>query len=338
MINYKTTITKENIMNKLKKIGLSALAGSLVATSAFAGEMAVGGSAKATWTDNGSDTSTGSGIGMNKLLTFTGSGEMDNGHNIKVYFGNNGTSQSSASMTYDMGDMGALTLDNGVGGHGIGSIDDKTPTANEEIWDNVSHGTGHDGYRVGVGNAGALAYTTTLGGLTVSADYLKQGGGTLEDGSTAGSAASTGTSRSVALTFAPADGVAAGVGMGEAGNAIVNNESNQLTGFVTYAAGPVSLGYQMSEEETQGAANWNTQQWGVTFNVSDNISIGYGERTVDFKIGGNNAIQDQEDHGVSASYTMGSMSIAGNMNKSNDTHGVLNSDNETTEIALSFAF
>ena len=114
MINYKTTITKENIMNKLKKIGLSALAGSLVATSAFAGEMAVGGSAKATWTDNGSDTSTGSGIGMNKLLTFTGSGEMDNGHNIKVYFGNNGTSQSSASMTYDMGDMGALTLDNGV--------------------------------------------------------------------------------------------------------------------------------------------------------------------------------------------------------------------------------
>ena len=142
-------------------------------------------------------------------------------------------------------------------------------------------------------------------------------------------------SRSVALTFAPADGVAAGVGMGESGNALVANESNQLTGFVTYAAGPVSLGYQMSEEETQGAANWNTQQWGVTFNVSDNIAVGYGERTVDR---GNQSTADEEDRGFSASYTMGSMSIAGNMNKSDDTHGVLNSDNETTEIALSFAF
>jgi len=36
-------------MNNLKKIGLSALAGSLVATSAFAGEMSVSGSAKATY-------------------------------------------------------------------------------------------------------------------------------------------------------------------------------------------------------------------------------------------------------------------------------------------------
>ena len=35
-------------MNNLKKIGLSALAGSLVATSAFAGEMSVAGSAALT--------------------------------------------------------------------------------------------------------------------------------------------------------------------------------------------------------------------------------------------------------------------------------------------------
>ena len=112
-------------MNNLKKIGLSALAGSLVATSAFAGEMSVSGSAKATYTDRGETTNTGNNFGMNKLLSFTGSGDLDTGHSISVYFGNNGTSQSSASMTYDMGDMGSLTLDNGVGGHGIGSIDDK---------------------------------------------------------------------------------------------------------------------------------------------------------------------------------------------------------------------
>ena len=36
-------------MNKLAKIGLTALAGSLVATSAFAGSMSVSGSAKVTY-------------------------------------------------------------------------------------------------------------------------------------------------------------------------------------------------------------------------------------------------------------------------------------------------
>ena len=42
-------------MNKITKIGLTALAGSLVATSAFAGAMSVSGSAKVTYTGgNGS--------------------------------------------------------------------------------------------------------------------------------------------------------------------------------------------------------------------------------------------------------------------------------------------
>ena len=67
-------------MNNLKKIGLSALAGSLVATSAFAGEMAVSGSAKATYTDReDGSVLTGSQFGMNKLLGFSGSGDLDNG-------------------------------------------------------------------------------------------------------------------------------------------------------------------------------------------------------------------------------------------------------------------
>ena len=78
-------------MNNLKKVGLSALAGSLVATSAIAGEMSVSGSAKLTFTDRQTASLTGTPFGMNKLLGFSGSGEMDNGHTVSVYFGNNGT-------------------------------------------------------------------------------------------------------------------------------------------------------------------------------------------------------------------------------------------------------
>jgi len=318
-------------MNKLKKIGLSALAGSLVATSAFAGEMAVGGSAKATWTDK-PGTLSGSNFGLNKLLTFTGSGDLDSGHSVSVYFGNNGTSQSSAYLAYDMGDMGTVTLDNGAGGHGIGSIDDKTPTANEEIWDNIAHGTGHDGYRVGVGNAGALAYATTVAGVGISADYVKQGGGSVEDG--AMGAGQVGSSRSLALTYALADGLTVGAGIGDAGTARTDIEAQQATMFATYAVGGFSFGVQQAEERTTEAYDWETIQWGASFNVNDNISIGYGQRTVDRT----DTTVDQEDSGFSASWTMGSMSVKGNFNTSDDMHGTAGSNKETTEVAVSFAF
>ena len=319
-------------MNNLKKIGLSALAGSLVATSAFAGEMAVGGTAKATWTDRETGTNTVNQIGMNKGLTFTGSGDLDSGHSIKVYTALNGTSRSSSSITYDMGDMGSLVLDQGVGGHGIGSIDDKMPTANEEIWDNIANAT--ESYLVGIGNSGVLAYSNTFAGVTVSADYAKQGGGALEDGAVNTGTGLTGTSRSVALTTTISDGFNVGVGVGDAGTVVNSADANQETIFATYAVGGVTVGLQRSKEDTAGAKDWTSTQWGVSFNVSDNISIGYGERTVDIT----ETTLDQEDTGFSASYTMGSMSVKANMNKSDDQNGAAGTDKETTEIAVSFAF
>ena len=70
----------------IKKIGLTALAGSLVATSAFAGEMTLSGSATLTYSDwSGTETTTAtnagasSNWGMDQELTASGSGELDNG-------------------------------------------------------------------------------------------------------------------------------------------------------------------------------------------------------------------------------------------------------------------
>jgi len=322
-------------MNNIKKIGLSALAGSLVATSAFAGEMAVSGSAKVTYTDKQDGSLTGSQFGMNKLLGFTGSGELDSGHTVTAYFGNNGTSQSSASLTYDMGDAGTIMFDQGAGGHGIGSIDDKTPTAAEEIWDNISHGAGHDGFRAGIGNAGAISYATTVGSATVSADYVRKGGGVVEDGATG--LGGSGSSKSIAITTSPADGIGIGFGMADLGSGNVDADQTQTTAYITYAVGSISAGFQMASEGGQAdTAQWTTTQWGVSFNVSDDISVGYGQRTVD--MGSDSTLVDQSDSGVSASYTMGSMSISANMNQTDDLKGTSGSDLETTEIAVSFAF
>ena len=319
-------------MNKLKKVGLSALAGSLVATSAIAGEMAVSGSAKLTYTDRETGTITGTPFGMNKLLGFSGSGEMDNGWNMSVYFGNNGTSQSSATLSIDMGDMGKLTYDSGAGGHGIGSIDDKTPTAAEEIWDNISYGSGHDGFRVGIGNSGAIAYAVTMGGVSVTADYVRQGGGAVEDGSTG--SAGTGSGSSIALTMSPKDGVTVGAGAGNKGNANASEEDKQKTAFVTFAVGATTIGVQRSYQDSGGtAADWTTTQWGISFAVNENLSLSYGERTIDAE-----ASTDEEDSGIAASYTMGSMSFSANHNKADNLKGTSGSNKETTEIAVSFAF
>ena len=70
-------------MNKFKKIGLSALAGSLVAVSANAGEMSVAGSASVGLEHiNGGAANSGKSWYMGNQLTFSGSGELDNGMNV----------------------------------------------------------------------------------------------------------------------------------------------------------------------------------------------------------------------------------------------------------------
>ena len=72
-------------MNNFKKIGLTALAGSLVATSVYAGEMSVAGSAS--WRiSNHAGTDGGKTMAMGNQLTFTGGGEMDNGMNVSLSF------------------------------------------------------------------------------------------------------------------------------------------------------------------------------------------------------------------------------------------------------------
>ena len=72
-------------MNNLKKIGLSALAGSLVAFSASAGEMSVSGGASI-GLKNTSKTASGKSWTMGNQLTFSGSGELDNGMNVALSF------------------------------------------------------------------------------------------------------------------------------------------------------------------------------------------------------------------------------------------------------------
>ena len=66
-------------MNNLKKLGLTALAGSLVASTAVAGSLDVTGTAKVKYQSQGSERVSGNPWSDATTITFSGSGDLDNG-------------------------------------------------------------------------------------------------------------------------------------------------------------------------------------------------------------------------------------------------------------------
>ena len=336
-------ITKGKNMNNIKKIGLTALAGSLVAISAQAAEMTVSGATMLTYTSEDSTEVTGNPFGMKTNLSFKASGEV-NGYNVSYMqtSADQFAGMSSARLSVDMGDMGKLIVDQGfVSATGLGTIDDKTPTAAEEIWD------GLDGKTVGglvgaAGSSGVFNYINTFSGVKLNAAARKGSGTKNSDGASSGAGQSA---WDFALTtdgeMLGVDGLAIGAGYGEAENGSVGTggDDAHASAFANYSVGPVTFGYQMSyiEHNLIGTDNEETTAWGLAFNVNENLSISYGERDVVFKGQGSGDITEKGD-GIAVAYTMGSMKIAGNMNDVSDNDGVTNSNDSMTEIAVSFAF
>ena len=213
-------------MNKLTKIGASALAGSLVATAASAGSISVGGTWEVTgeFTD-GSGASTfkalsnnGNPFGSKGNLSFSGSGETDWGTASFFMFTTDAQSGvSSHSQTLDMGDLGTIGFDQGTGAFGLGTIDDKMPTAYEEVW-NGTTATTTDILDGNGGSAGVFGYKNTFMDTLVNIEYAPSvGSGDATDGGNSHVASvADGTSLNFALTnSALIDGLTVGVGYGE---------------------------------------------------------------------------------------------------------------------------
>jgi len=123
-------------MNKITKVGLSALCGSLASISAAnAGALEVLGSVEATWTSKSQEV-TGNPIGMNTGLTFKGSGELDGGQTFSVSLTDTDKAAwSSSNITLTTNTAGKFVLSSAEGGQGIGGYDDNMPRAWEEVWD-----------------------------------------------------------------------------------------------------------------------------------------------------------------------------------------------------------
>ena len=154
-------------MNNITKIGLTALAGSLVATSAFAGGMSVSGSAKVTYKGGAGNSNTNN-FSNSKGITFSGSGELDNGFTVSTSYTMTDAAFSTSTVSLDMGDAGTLHFMNNTALAGIDKYDDVMPTAGEEVWDDVDS---DDNGVVGVHKLNAFGYVVSAMGMTVSAGY-----------------------------------------------------------------------------------------------------------------------------------------------------------------------
>ena len=328
-------------MNNFKKIGLTALAGSLVTISAQAAEMSVNGATMLTYTSEDSSEVTGNPFGMKTNLAFTASGEV-NGYNVSYYQASQDqfAGMSSARLSVDMGDMGTIAFDQGSGS-GLATIDDKTPTAAEEIWDGIDAGatTGPEGLVGAAGNSGVWNYINTFEGVTLNAAARNGSGTSNADGASSANGQSawdfalTTDGSSLGMEGAQIGG---GYGKKEMGSGA---EQKHMTAFVNYSFGMITAGYQHSEITGGQAAATDeiTDAWGISANVNDNLSISYGYREVEFdKSGSADVTEDGE--GIAVAYTMGSIKIAGNMNEVDNNDGTLNSQDSMTEIAVSFAF
>ena len=329
-------------MNNLKKIGLTALAGCLAVTSVQATTLTASGSASIGF--GGADKGTSAnGFYMNDEVTFSGSGEMDNGWNVTLSMqldaNEVGSSQNmdNRSITIDMGDAGTVAF----GGHGldsvVGGVDDVMPTAYGETWDIISNTVDNGGVTStastlfgAIGSAGSnnmMRYdnTTAVDGLKISASYVPSGTGQVE------------SSVDYGLEYTGYEGLTLGYAMGENNAAGGTGNTDNDTMYVKYAYGPVTVGYQKSEIDANTATD--TDEWdayGITYAVSDSISVGYAESTYD----AGDSTTDQENSNLSVSYTAGGMTLAAGFAEEKNRGGLTTAVNDVKgyDISLAFAF
>jgi outer membrane protein OmpU len=325
----------------MKKLGLSALAGSLVAFSANAAELSVNGGVELTYTDTGGNKGnevTGNSYGANSSVTLSGSGDVGFGTvSMTRTLNDSNSGWGSSFQTLDLGGMGVLSFDSTAGALvGVTANDDLMPTAYEE----VSTGVSTKGV-TGVGSTNVIGYRNSFGMFSVSAGYSQNGTSTAESASSG--EASHGSTEDIYVSAAIMDGLT--IGAGHASNSSANvsatsEDTQESVMNIVYSTGPVSVGYRMAESNAGGAgtASRAIDHYSIAFNVNDNFAISWGQQDTDVEAISATAGVTEDVTGISAAYTAGAASIRVNHSKSDNDNGVVGTDDETTEVSLVLSF
>jgi len=337
-------------MNKLTKVGVSALCGSLAAFSAAnAGDMTVTGTVDMSWISL-DDENVGNPLGMGSNVSFAGSGEMDNGWGVKLAIdATNALAYSSANVTVSIPGLGDVLVSQGLSGTGIDRMDDNTPTAWEEAY-GAGLGSGINTVSGGSAGAGIEITPTDMmpSGIVTRLHWTPDAGGTDAADKVNGSN-ETITGMGYDLTVeasgdATPDGLTLYGGYSQVDQAqnatAINDDITEWTAGVKYAVGSFTLGYQISEEDT-GRATTNTGYdntgYGIVFAVNDDLSLSYNN----FESERNSTTNiTTEASSFQIAYSMGGMSIRLAEqtvdNKTYCTNAANQRDATTVSVALAF--
>ena len=360
-------LIKELIMNTIKKIGLTALGTSLVASSAIAADFSVSGDAGYTWSSEAVGSTTNDGVGFNHDVSISGSGELDNGWSVNTNVTIiEDTSLSSSHVKLTMGSMGSVVVGNGYGGLGAG-FDAITPFAYEENHDGMKTTTAIDGIGSGIANGQILYNLPSIdlmgASLALSYEWAPEANGTYtgEGGVSSGSSNAFSTGQGVAANVTY-EGLKFGGYVNElskdGGATQIDGDASDATWYVKYTMGPVAIGYQFAnvEKAVAGAADtattaaktvaaatgqFESEMISIAFNVNENFSVSYGDltETYDAQDMGTVADVDMDSKSIQFSYTMGSMSISGYQTDTDNPGWDSDaSSDEVTELAVNFAF
>ena len=319
-------------MNNFKKVGLTALAGSLIASSAFAASMSVTGGADISLV-NSSNADQGNGFSSGDSLNFSASGELDNGFVITSNVEIDGGNEDDRSVVIAMPEMGTLTFQQS-GSTAMGAVDDVTPTAWDSSWDVLGSSTTAPA-------TGQALKATTIGGygtnneFSYSAPEMVEGLGVTVSYTPSGASRPDGTT-SFALAYTGVEGLT--VGYAEEDNGLAGTSKiDANTMYAKYAFGSFTVGVQSSEADGGLAADDDEfSAHGITYQISDDLTIGY--HASEYQFGDKTA--DQETKSVQAAYTMGGMTLKAQSVSMDNVGGstAARDDVDGYKFSVSFAF
>ncbi len=311
-------------MNKLTKVGLTALATTLVSSASLAGEMSVSGSAALSYTglNTNSDVNPWA---MGDSIKFNGGGDLDNGMTVSVYYELDGGTYDDYNLKLGMGDAGTLSFSGASSsGSGVDKLKDIVPNAYSPVYEATDATDSGLIDASGNNQTGQWGYDVSVGSVALSASYNPRG--------TAQGVAGDAETGYAIVYSGLMDGLELSAGYFDDGNQAENE-----TYGVKYSMGSVTAAYQVTsvDYEAQASTDEDATHYGVSIAVNEDLSVGLGRQEIEF----DGTADDEVNSGISASYTMGSIAVGANMNTLESKGGSATAkDIEATVFNISFSF
>ena len=351
-------------MKKITKIILASFASIAVSVSAFAGDLSLTGSVKASYKIGGADQNANKGFGISNELAIGASGELDNGYtwkyNLDLDPADGGTvdqDDSSLTLTTPFGTTGIFISEGGlstetafgIGANGVGQ-DYATPMTwvkgdDVDGYSNVQYHLPAGLLPFGVG--AKIAYVPNLSTTNDGLDFKSDGA--VETGA-------KGTSATMyQISASPVAGLNVGADYFETDGGSDKQTPTNGNVYANYTMGPVKVGYYKGYSDASIAAdktvatgtNHDRKGYGIQFAVNDQFSVSYSREDLTQKTraaivnGATSAVKTEttaELTSIQAAYNIGGATLGIAQNEVDNSEFTAGLSESITLVTIAMAF